>query len=247
MKLKLLYIKANIIKILKRGRGINTNTGKVCLCKCIYCKKKFSRPYSSILRGGKFCSIKCFRKFQKLGQLQNYNTTSLKTFLIRQYIKNKKSQTEIANILKCARGSVSYYLRKLNIPTRSISLSKRGKSINLKNRKSYNGKNNPNWKNGISREPYPFKFTQELKEKIRLRDKNICQLCQLSNEAHIKKFNHNLLTHHIDYNKNNLKENNLITLCRICNSKVNGDRDYWFAYFKYMLERKYNDKIQIFK
>jgi len=45
-----------------------------------------------------------------------------------------------------------------------------------------------------------------------------------------------ILIHHIDYDKQNCNENNLITVCNSCNSKVNYNRDYWFVYFKYFLE-----------
>ena len=38
--------------------------------------------------------------------------------------------------------------------------------------------------------------------------------------------------HHIDYNKQNCKENNLITLCLQCNNRVNSNRNYWKEYFQ---------------
>jgi len=39
------------------------------------------------------------------------------------------------------------------------------------------GSNNPFWKGGISKEPYPFEWSDNLKESIRQRDRYICQLC----------------------------------------------------------------------
>jgi len=44
--------------------------------------------------------------------------------------------------------------------------------------------------------------------------------------------------HHIDYNPQNNKRNNLITLCMRCNIIVNTNRDYWYAYFTYIKENK---------
>ena len=44
-------------------------------------------------------------------------------------------------------------------------------------RKTMRGKNNSNWKGGISKFPYPFEFNSELKRKIFERDNFICQLC----------------------------------------------------------------------
>lgn len=83
---------------------------------------------------------------------------------------------------------------------------------------------NPNWRGGTSRLPYPFEFSKELKSKIFKRDNFTCQKCNIypCND---------LTVHHIDYNKDNLKENNLITLCRKCNSEVNYYRFYWVNYF----------------
>ena len=37
--------------------------------------------------------------------------------------------------------------------------------------------------------------------------------------------------HHIDYVKENIKENNLISLCASCHGKVHTNRDYWKQYF----------------
>jgi hypothetical protein len=75
---------------------------------------------------------------------------------------------------------------------------------------------------------YPLDFYL-IRPIILQRDNNKCQLChKVSN-----------LVHHIDYNKKNCKENNLITLCRGCNSKVNINRDYWFAYFAYFMENNH--------
>lgn len=34
-------------------------------------------------------------------------------------------------------------------------------------------------------------------------------------------------------------KNHLITLCGKCNLEVNTNRDYWFAYFEYIIERSY--------
>lgn len=89
------------------------------------------------------------------------------------------------------------------------------------------GSNNPNWKGGIGQLPYPFKFNNKLKENIRNRDNNTCQLCGKTKEQEGK----NLSVHHIDYDKENIEQYNLITLCSSCNIKVNYNREYWQTYF----------------
>jgi len=89
------------------------------------------------------------------------------------------------------------------------------------------GENNPNWKGGIGRLPYSydFKFNRILALK---RDRYTCLKCGKSGKH----------AHHIDYNKQNSKVTNLATTCNKCNCEVNGNRDYWYAYFTYILENK---------
>jgi hypothetical protein len=84
------------------------------------------------------------------------------------------------------------------------------------------GKNHPSYLADIDR-IYPIEFNIILKEFIRQRDNYECQLCH---EIGIE-------VHHIDYNKCNCKEDNLITLCLKCHRKTNFKRDYWYAYFVY--------------
>jgi len=90
---------------------------------------------------------------------------------------------------------------------------------------------NPNWLKGISFEPYTIEFSNELREKIRERDNHECQFCH----THQKDLDRELCVHHIDYNKQNCKEENLVSLCLKCHIKSNFNRDYYYAYFTYKL------------
>ena len=91
----------------------------------------------------------------------------------------------------------------------------------------FSGKNNPNWNNGSSFEPYPLGWNKTFKEQIRYRDGYKCQLCGVSEVENIRK----LSIHHIDYDKNNLNEENLISLCQSCHGKTNFNRSYWLSFF----------------
>jgi 5-methylcytosine-specific restriction endonuclease McrA len=87
--------------------------------------------------------------------------------------------------------------------------------------------NNPNWRGGKSFEPYPLGWNKTYKEQIRYRDGYRCQLCGCHEiECRVK-----LHVHHIDYEKNNLRPENLISLCNSCHVKTNGRREYWKGYF----------------
>lgn len=101
-----------------------------------------------------------------------------------------------------------------------------------RNHANFKGNNHPNWRGGISKKPYPFDFNEELKEFIRKRDNYKCQLCGCPEIENAEK----LSIHHIDYNKNNLKSENLISLCRNCNAKVNFNRNYWKNHFMNLTE-----------
>ena len=99
-----------------------------------------------------------------------------------------------------------------------------------------------NWQGGKSFEPYSILFNDKLKEKIRFRDNYKCQNCDTTQENHIKLYNQRLHIHHIDYDKMNCNEYNLIALCLICNVKANQNRDYWKQYYMNKIASK-EDKI----
>lgn len=97
---------------------------------------------------------------------------------------------------------------------------------------SKKGRLNQNWKDGISKLPYSFDFDENLKEKIRERDKYICQNCDMTEEEHLIVYGSVLNIHHIDYDKKNYKEDNLITVCKQCNTRANYNRNFWREYFR---------------
>lgn len=79
---------------------------------------------------------------------------------------------------------------------------------------------------------YPKEFSEKLKKKIRLRDGYICQKCG----------EYGYDVHHIDYNKNNCSERNLICLCHPCNVFVNKVRMFWTERFKIKIKEIYSKK-----
>lgn len=87
------------------------------------------------------------------------------------------------------------------------------------------GENHWNWQGG-SRE-YPPGWTAFLRREIRDRDDHRCAVCWISEED-----NGRLLdVHHIDYDKENLHPDNLVSLCGSCHSKTNYNRDEWQGKF----------------
>ncbi len=99
------------------------------------------------------------------------------------------------------------------------------------------GNLNSNWRGGVNRLPYSYKFNYKLKLKIRTRDNFECQGLNCNKKERLRALD----VHHIDYDKNNCDEKNLISVCNPCNSKANSNRDYWYAYYKYKIEEKYHE------
>jgi len=110
-------------------------------------------------------------------------------------------------------------------------IGKKRKAFSYETRKrmgeSKYGENNPQWQGGISNYQYSNEWTRSLREKVRIRDFNYCQFCGIIQEC----LSYKLSVHHIDYDKENCSDNNLISLCRICHTKTNTNRGYWMDYF----------------
>ena len=89
------------------------------------------------------------------------------------------------------------------------------------------------WMGGKSFEPYPPEFNNALKRRIRERDGHLCQICKKQQEHRA------LSIHHIDYDKMNNMDTNLISLCLVCHKKTNHNRDYWqFRLTNLLIQKK---------
>ena len=96
------------------------------------------------------------------------------------------------------------------------------------------GEKHPNWKGGISCDPYCDAWAdKEYKKSIKERDGYRCQNPYCSCNGGI------LCIHHIDFNKKNCNPNNLITVCNSCNSFANYDRDWHIAWYQTLMNHKH--------
>lgn len=87
------------------------------------------------------------------------------------------------------------------------------------------GSKHPRW-TGTSKFGYSSEFLSLIRKLIRERDNFICRLCKNPEDGRA------LDVHHIDYNRKNDSQNNLISLCLRCHRKTNFKRDYWKNYFE---------------
>ena len=141
------------------------------------------------------------------------------------------------------------YGKKLSKETKDkISKIHKGRILSKEHKRkiaeTQTGKNNsmygkcgslsPTWKGGISCEPYCFKWSsKEFKDFIKERDGNKCLNPDCFGNVH------KLCVHHIDYNKKHCEPDNLITLCRSCNSRANKDREWHESWYKGLIYRRY--------
>lgn len=101
------------------------------------------------------------------------------------------------------------------------------------------GELNPNWKGGFVPEPYGVEFNAILRATIRERDGYRCQNPYCFGESK------RLVVHHIDYDKKNCEEFNLITLCNSCNSRANSNRPYWELIYSSLINALYPNVVNL--
>jgi len=100
------------------------------------------------------------------------------------------------------------------------------------------GPGNSQWRGGIGRFPYCYEWqNKEYKEYIKERDDYLCQNIMCASVD-------NLVVHHIDYVKINCNRENLITLCRGCNTMVNVNREWYTTIFRRLLNKKFDYKYE---
>ena len=101
--------------------------------------------------------------------------------------------------------------RKISEMTKKAMAKKEIREKLINNHADVSGRNNPQWLGGKSFEPYGLCFDKKLKENIRNRDGKSCQFCgAIENKK-------KLMIHHIDYDKKNNDDLNLIKLCKYNN------------------------------
>jgi len=97
-----------------------------------------------------------------------------------------------------------------------------------------------NWAGGKSFEPYSKEFTKYVKNQIRKRDNYTCRNCGKSEETEKGENRISLTIHHVDYDKKNCSDRNLITVCRKCNLLANKNRDFWKKIFQSKISKIYS-------
>ncbi len=186
------------------------NWVKKIIIQCQECKKIMKvTPHRTQGKYSVFCSKQCWYKYRN-----------------KNHIFEGKNNPKWKEKIKIICG---YCKKEFDRHTCDINKKFCSKKCYNKARiKYYIGEKSANWQGGISFEPYPLGWTKTFKEQIRKRDEYKCQVCGCPEIECYEK----LSIHHIDYNKKNIGERNLISLCRRCHTKTNGNREYWTNYFR---------------
>ena len=194
----------------------------------IICKNcgKQSRTQNKI-----FCNHKCHREFTLKTKPKCVCDTCKKEFTPKQESKANRYCSK-----KCFHADKDF-MRKNMLSNETLKKYQKEVGSWMTGKKNMGfgykcGKDNLNWHNGSSFLPYTTDFNQQLKDRIRVRDNFKCQLCKTPE----LEFNRKLDIHHIDYDKKNSKEDNLISLCNKCHIKTNHNREYWINYFSNLQE-----------
>jgi len=197
-------------------------------------KKGLQKAWNKGLKGvmptpwnkGKICSIEIRKKISESckGRIAwNKGVTGYK-INVESRKGMKLSEEHKKNIGKSQIGIKKKKGWKLSEETRKrMSLSRRGDK-------------HPNWRGGTSNEPYGYDFTNRLTKIIRKRDNFTCQECKHTE----KELGYSLHIHHIDYNKKNNNQDNLISLCKSCHAQTNFKRENWIDYYKEKVEASSN-------
>ncbi len=205
----------------KTGENSPTYKGKITIL-CAWCKKtKEIFPSQNQEYNHNFCNRKCMGKwYSKNKTKENHPCWTEKTIIFcAQCDKSKKIIPSLKR---------EYNFCNQNCHSKWMS-------------KNRCGENSPTWKGGISAEPYCKEWNfDEFKELIRNRDNNECQNPFCKNNCNP---NHKLCVHHIDNNKKNCELWNLISLCRGCNAKAEGNkkvpRIWWQKFYQNIMTEKY--------
>ena len=175
-------------------------------------------------------TLKTYFKYNNVSKKTRLKIGKIMTKLHKQYPEKWRRTKQQVKLM--SQRSKKYSVENPNIMQKCVDAMRKA---NLK-RKYPTGILSTSYVHGQSRKnPYSTKF-KNLRKDIRKRDNYKCQLCGLTEKKHLIILNSVLAIHHINYNIEDNRKKNLISLCYKCNTKANFNRDYYYAYFTYIIE-----------
>ena len=195
-------------------------------------------------RKGIKCSEEHKRKISEANRGNIYNKGKKHSDITKKKMSEAREGMKLSDETKkkmseAKKGKIGYWKDKKHPHSeetkRKIGEAHKGKHLSEEHKRKISeaqkGEKCYSWKGGISFEIYPQGWDELLKDSIRQRDGYVCQICGIHQDEMDGIFK-KLDVHHIDYNKDNLNPDNLISLCKSCHAKTNHNREYWIEYFR---------------
>lgn len=186
------------------------------------------REQGRFVKGNQYSLDTEFKKGQHWREPKQYWD---KEWLYKAYVLERRSAKDIASEFECNENNILYFLNKHNISIRTMSeirkKKKWGASGSANGMYGRCGKDNPQWKGGITPERQAFYISEEWK-KVRsdvwIRDEANCQRCNIYKED----YNDNFHIHHIvSFEVVELRAvlSNLILFCKDCHIWVHSKKN----------------------
>ena len=144
----------------------------------------------------------------------------------QEYVINQRSAIEIAEEMGCKENNILYWLKKHDIPRRSMSEIRATKhwGSSGKDNPMYgiNGADHPGWKGGVTPERQALYSSEDWKlaaRTVRKRDKHTCQRCGWKEGGGIAGHVHHIVPFADDVELRTSSDN-LILLCPECHAWV---------------------------
>lgn len=237
----------------KRAKAIAKKYPKVTI-DCEYCSKPFVVNYGR-RNTAKYCSRNCQWKGNENNRVRGDSRKNKKCLVCNADFKT------YADNITCSRKCSAIYMSKIRIGENNPNYKqdsfskakcptckkifqygrdglgkgrerlfcskecscKAGGGKHIKDKEKYQLIDNENIdKKIIYKSNYPNTFNDNLKNKIKKRDSEACIMCGAGEKLEV---------HHIDYDKKNCEEENLITLCKKCHTLTNFNRYFWQQVF----------------
>jgi len=214
-----------ILQKIKTARGIGY------VMECVNCHKPFrikKWDYDN-LRKGTYCSNSCRGEYQRVSLVGKLNP-NWKGGKVQ--IKCMVCGTRVMIKVKDAKRGGKYCSKRCKDYDNSrVVKMNYANNPGLRDKTKHVGDKNGRWLCGKSFEPYTTSFNEHTKNIVKDRDNRVCMICGV-NEKDLRE---SLNVHHIDYDKKNSNINNLISLCNVCHSKTNSNREYWRNYLSSLI------------
>lgn len=236
----------NLENLIYLGAGIWKKIGTKQLCvekRCFECNEPFLAwgSASTYAKTAKFCNTSCATSYRNKNRTISDETKRK----ISNSLKGQKNPNfgnkNIEHSIRMTGPGNPMFGKTHNIVSKScisykakIRLSVPENNPNFGNGYKIRGRKNPNWRGGISFEPYCFVFKdKDWRSYIYKRDKEkFCWNPQCSGNGTKE------VLHHINYDKKDCRYSNIIKICNSCNSVVNFNREWWQSFFEEIMCRR---------